>query len=332
MRVSSRLVAGLLLVSTLAFAGCFGDDPLPAERTVTASGGKTSEGWAYDGVGLAPGSASLEGTLDNVDNTGLVTVSFDLAGSRYVATFDTFAETKPFQDGGIVFELDEHGDTGVADASIPKIHATIAAWGAAKVTKDGMPLVGAAGDAWTAHLMVSRDTVRGTDGKIAKADGTTPYDPASPADARRVENDPQALFFIKHPDGETAKRAPLAGSAPVAISGPNQAATAEVPTEAGASGATINVTVTAGAAPVALGQVAIRILDANGTEIASEPAANVLPNQPIVKSYQVTADKIAGPLTVEVSGSGSYSATVDYVVTFDDHPFIVVTWDEVTVA
>lgn len=332
MRVSSRLVAGLLLLATLASAGCFGDDPLPAERTVSASGGKTSGGWAYDGAGVSGSSATLEGTLNNVENTGLVTVSFDHAGSRYVATFDQFAESKPFQDGGVVFELLEHGDTGVADASIPRIHAIVAAWGTAKVTKDGAPLVGKAGDAWTAHLMVSRDTVRGADGKITKADGATPYDPASPADARRVENDPQALFFIKHPDGETAKRAPVTGSAPLALSGPNQAVSTEIPAEAGASGATINVTVSAGAAPVPVGQVAIRILDANGTELVSEPPQNVLPNQPIVKTYDIEGDKIAGPLTVEISGSGSYSATVDHVVTYDDHPFIVVTWDDVTVA
>lgn len=332
MRSSSRLVAGLLVLCALASAGCFGDDPLPASRMVSATGGRVSEGWAYDGVGVATGGASLEGTLDNPGNAGSVKVSFDLHGSKYVATFDQFKESKPFMDGGVAFALDEHGGTGVGDASIPRIHALVAAWGTAKVTKDGKPLAGKAGEAWTAHLMVSRDTVRGADGKITKADGTTPYDPATPDDARRVENDPQALFFVKHPDGETAERAPVTGSAAVAISGPQQTGTAEVPVEAGAEAATVNVTITPGATPVPLGQVAVRILDANGTELASEPATNVLPNQPVVKTFELGADKLAGPLTVEVSGSGAYSATVDWTVAFDDHPFLVVTWDEVTLA
>ena len=332
MRPPSRLVAGLVvLVSVLASAGCFGGDPVPAQRTLSASGGVASEGWAYDGASVVPASATLEGTLDNAQNAGAVTVRFDYDGSRYVATFDQFTESKPFQDGGIVFNLDEHGDTGVADASIPRIHALVAAWGTAKLTKDGAPLVGKAGDAWTAHLMVSRDTVRGSDGKITKADGVTPYDPAAPADARRVENDPQALFFLKHPDGETAARAPVAGSGSANLNGPDQTVTAEVPAEPGAASATLNVTVGAGAAPVGLGQVSVRVLDANGTELAAEPPANVLPNQPLVRSFEIPGDKITGPLTVEVSGSGTYSVTVDHVVTYDDHPFIVLTWDDVTV-
>lgn len=326
MRVPLLVVA----LSAVAFAGCFGDEPLPAQRGVSASGGKTSDGWAYDGAGVAGGSATLEGTLDNEQNTGTLTVTFDHQGSKYVVTFDQFAQTKDFMQGGIAFETPEHGDTNVGDASIPTIHAHVAAWGTATVTRDGAPVVGSAGDRWSAHLMVSRDTVRGSDNKITKADGAAPYDPAAPTDARRVENDPQALFFVKHPDGETAKREPATGSATLTFQGPAATQTTEVPAEKGAASVVINVTATGGAAPVGVGQISVSVKDAEGTEVAGQGSTNVLPNAPFAASFDIPIEKVTGPLTVEITGQGTFSVVVDHVVTYDDHPFIVVTWDEVT--
>lgn len=330
MRASSRLVAGTLLVA-LALAGCFGSEALPAERTVQASAGRTSDGWAYDGAGLGPAAATLEGTLNNDQNAGSVTVGFAHHGSQYVVTFDQFAESKEFMDGGVAFEIDEHGDSGIGDASIPKIRATLAAWGTATVVKDGEPLVGKAGDRWTAHLMVAEESVRGPDGKITNAAGASPYNPASPADARVIPDDPQALFFIKHPDGETFSRAPLTGSGSLAFAGPESTQSVDVPAEKGASGAILNVTASGGAAPVGFGQIAVRILDAEGNELAGTPQSAFLPNQPPVLSYALDADSVTGPLTVEITGSGSYTATVDWNVTYADYPFIVVTFDEVMV-
>lgn len=322
----------LALAMGAALAGCFSDEPVPASRTVQASGGKLSEGWAYDGAGLADATATLEGTLDHTTDAGLVTVTFRLGGSDYVATFDAFAETKPFMQGGVAFNLDEHGETQVGDASIPRIHALVAAWGAATLTKDGEPLTGSAGDRWTAHLMVSRDTVRGPDGKILNQAGTAPYDPARPEDARRVENDAQAFFFVKHPDGETFRRAAATGSAPLTIAGPDAVQTTSIPAEKGVASATVNVTVTAAQAPVAAGTIAVRILDAEGNEVHVEPEANVLPNQGYARSIALTPELVTGPLTVEVRGAGAYTATIDHVVTYEDHPFVVLTWDEVTLA
>lgn len=321
----------LLAFVVLVLPGCFGEEPAPAVRQVSASGGKVSDGWAYDGAGLGSGGATLEGTLDQEKDAGLVTAMFEHAGSRWEVTFDRFAESKPFMAGGVVFDLVEHGDSGVADASIPRIHAVAAAWGTATVTRDGVPVVGAAGDQWSAHLMASRDTVRGADGKIAKADGAAPYDPAAPADARRIENDPQAFLVLRHPDGETFRRAPVSGSQPVVFQGSTATQHAEVPVEPGAASALVNVSVGPGAAPVGAGQIRIVVRDAEGNEVGSAPQSNVLPGQPYVASFAIPRQGLSGALSVEVTGTGTYTATVDHLVTYDDRPFLVVTWDDPTV-
>jgi len=326
-----RALTLLALLALAPLAGCFGGDDVPAQRTFSASNGRSSDGWAYDGAGVAAAGATLSGTLDNAANTGLVEASFQHAGSTWVVTFDTFAEApdRAFMDGGIAFALDEHGDTGVADASIPRIHAIAAGWGTARVMRDGAL---ATPEPWNAHLMISADTVRGTDGKIAKADGTTPYDPATPADARRVEGDAQALMFLKHPQGETFARAPVMTSEPLTCAGPECVQTSAVPVDTGASSIAINVTIgPQSTLPAGLGQGTVRVLDANGTELATQ-AFQATPQGPGLVTFDIDPAAAVGPLTVEVAGGGAYTATVESVVTYDDVPFIVLTWDEVTIA
>ena len=319
------LAAGLL-------AGCFGDDPVAPERTVTASGGKVSAGWDYAGAATTPGAATLSGLLNNPDNRGGVNASFDYAGGKWVVAFDQFAGTQEFMDGGVRFDVTEHGDSGVADASIPKIHAKVAAWGTAVVTKDGKPVVGQAGERWSAHLMVSDDTVRGADNRILNAAGSAPYDPSKPADAKVTTGDAQALLKLVHPDGETAARAPLNASTTLNFAGPPTPQTVDIPAEAGASSMTVNVTITGTQpAPVGVGQAQIRLLDSGGN-VTKTQEITLVPNQPSTASFTLAAAEITGPFTLEVTGAGAFTATVDHLVTFDDHPFIVLTWDDVTVS
>lgn len=324
----------LLLVALAAglLAGCFGDEPPAAERTVTASGGKVSAGWDYAGAATTPGAATLAGLVNNPDNRGSVNASFDYAGAKWTVVFDQFAGTQDFMDGGVRFDVTEHGDSGVADASIPKLHARVAAWGTALVTKDGKPIAGAAGDRWAAHLMVSDDTVRGPDNRILNAAGTAPYDPTKPADAKVTTGDAQALLKLVHPDGETAARAPLNASQTLSFAGPPAPQTVDIPAEAGAASMTVNVTITGPQpAPVGVGQAQIRLLDAGGNVTKSQEMT-LAPNQPTTASFALAAAEITGPFKLEITGTGAFTATVDYAVTFDDHPFLVLTWDEVTVS
>src|SRR5205809_1016879 len=108
----------VLVLALASVAGCFGKKAGPTEHTFSAASGAVSPGWVYDGIGVVPDGATLSGTLNDADNKGVVNVSFDYLGARYVATFDAFAQTKPFMDGGVRFGFDEHGDSGNGDASL----------------------------------------------------------------------------------------------------------------------------------------------------------------------------------------------------------------------
>ena len=322
----------LVLLALASFAGCVGDDEAPAQYRVQAENGVASRGWAYDGAGLAPAQASLAGEVRDAENTGALTATFTLDGARYEVVFDQFAqaEGREFMDGGVAFALDEHGDTGVADASIPRIHATLAAWGKAKVSRDGELVTS---EPWNAHVMISRDTVRGTDGRIAKADGATPYDPNAPADARRIENDPQAILWIKHPQGETFQRPPANLTASLACQAPQCATAQELAIEEGAATLTLNVTL-AGPDPTlpvgAVGQGRVALIDANGTELAGFDVAPG-PGGPSVTAIDaVPLDDAVLPLSLTLTGSGVFSVTAEGSATYTDVPFIVLTWDEVT--
>lgn len=322
------LVVALVVVA----AGCFGKDEAPAARAVSASGGKVSQGWDYAGVATTPGAASLSGSLNDPDDSGSLNASFDYHGAKWTVQFDQFAASKDFMDGGVEFDITEHGDTGVADASIPRIHAKVAAWGTALVTKDGKPVVGKAGDRWAAHVMVSDDTVRGSDNKILNAGGTAPYDPAKGGDARISAGDAQALLKLVHPDGEGAARPPLNVSSTLDFQGPETTKTVAIPSEQGAVSLTLNLTaVGSGPTPLGLGKVTLRLLDAGGN--ATKAAELTLaPNQPNTVSWSLTAAEVTGPFTLEAKGTGAFSLKTEAIVVFDDHPFLTLTWDEVTLS
>jgi hypothetical protein len=327
--------AFVALACLLLVAGCLGKDSAPDTRTVMASEGKASMGWSYDGAGLQAATASLDGLFVDSANTGNVNISFELADSRWSVVFDKFAQAadKPFMDGGIEFDLDEHGDTGVADKSIPKIHALVAAWGQASVSRDGVPVTL---DAWSAHIMVSEDTVRGVDGKITKTDGATPYDPATPADARRIEGDPQVLFWIKHPQGETFSRAPESITASVSCQGPQCGSSVEIAIPKGASMLDLNVTFSGPASPVSVpvgpvGQGRLTILDANGTELAGIDIATSPAGNGSTAIGSIALEGAPLPLTMTLAGDGAFTATATGMARFQNIPFIVLTWDDITV-
>lgn len=328
MRVVSILLVAAL---SLAGAGCFSKNETPAQRQFSASGGKVSEGWAYDGAGVASGSATLAGTLSNPDNAGSVNVSFSHHGSKYVVTFDRFSGAEEFKDGGVRFDFDEHGDTKNGDASLPRMHVKAAAWGVAQVTRDGEALKGKTSPDWSAHLMLSDDTVRGADGKVLNAAGSAPYSPGAPTDAKVTMGDPQAMFYIKSPDGETARRGPLNESKTLTFQGPEGTQKVDIPAEKGAETLVVNVTFSGGQAPVGVGQAKVRLKDAAGNATKSQDL-NILPNQPATIAWDIPAAEITGPFALEIVGQGAFTAKVDYAVTFDDHPFIVVTWDEVALS
>lgn len=327
-----------LLVASLGLAlvaGCFGDDAPPNERTFRATGGVATAGWAYDGTGVIGREADLEGrTVDDADN-GTIHVELLIDDEPWVIHFDRFAqgEGRDFQDGGVEHGLDEHGDTGVADASIPRIHALVATWGSATVTRNGVPV---AAEPWTAHFMLSRDTVR-VGGTITKADGTTPYDPATPADARRVEGDPQALLFVKHPQGEAFSRGTVRSFLNLTCAGPDCSQAGELAVEKGAMGVVVNATARPeGQFPLAVGRgVTVTLTDGNGAALGSialgDVVAGPVPAPSGSTTVAVGADFVP-PLVASVTGDGAFRVAIEATAGYLDRPFIVVTWDEPTLS
>lgn len=332
----SAVILTIVLAVALALAGC-AKKPGPTSYSFSAAGGKVSDGWARDGVGLVPG-ASLSGTLSDPDNKGSVNVSFDFQGAHYAATFAEFSEAsgKTFQNGGVAFNFDEHGDSGNGDAMLPRVHAKAAAWGIAGVLKDGEVLKTSAGaTSWTAHLMLLDDSPRGSDGKITNAAGTASYDPTKPTDARVAKGDPQAIFYFQDPAGANASRAPVNDSKTINIQGPNATGSIDIPTAKGAASLVVNVTITSAGpagtpAPIAVGTATVTLKDANGNATKTATIQPITPNAPGTAHFELTANDITGPFKLQIDGSGAFTAKVDYVIAFADHPFVVVTWDDIT--
>ena len=322
-----RALLVLMLAAVLA-AGCF-SKAAPTTMHVSAKDGKVSPGWAYDAAELAPGSATLDGTLDNAANTGNVTASFSFHGSQYVVDFSKFVGDKPFKDGGVAFDLTEHGDSGTADTSIPKVHGKIVAYGTATVMRDGEVVKGKTGlTDWAAHLMVFDDAIRGADGKITNAKGDSPLDPAKPGDAKTYPGQSQAMLKLVSPDGDAATRPNLHVDKNLTFAGPQQTQSVDVPVEKGAEGLTIIVNGTGGSNPTAVGQITISIQGADGKEIkGGADSANIAPNAAYSKQFKVDAKDIAGAMKVLVTGTGLFTAEVTADAAYDDHPFLVVTWD-----
>jgi len=333
MRVPVLLAALCLLA--LPLTGCLGGDKAPDTHTVKATAGRVSPGFAYDGAGLEGGDATLDGQATNSENKGAFFANFTYKGSKYAVVFDQFqgASDKPFQDGGVAFNLDEHGASGHGDAMLPKLHAQVAAWGTASVTRDGSPVTGKAGPGWSAHLMVFDDAVRGPDGKITKADGSAPFDPSKPEDAKTYPGQKQAILKLVSPDGETAKRSPVKVAQDVSMQGPQAAGSVAIPIEKGALPFKITVNGTpASPAPAGVGQITVSI-KADTKEFATDQG-QVLPNQPYSHVFEVKAENLgnATKIVVDLSGAGAYTAQVSALVEYADEPLLVVTWDNPTLS
>ncbi len=110
----------------------------------------------YAGKRLTPVQGTIEIDVNERANTGLVTAEFVEGGNRYRIVFERFAESRPFQDGGIATRVYEHGDSGNGDPLYPKTWLYLAGWGTGTVFKNDEVLY----KDYSAHFMVmerSRD-------------------------------------------------------------------------------------------------------------------------------------------------------------------------------
>ncbi len=312
-----------LVLGAVVVAGCLGGDEQAPVRSFEASSGQVSDGYAYDGQGLEAGAAQLTGWVDHEENTGNVTASFEFAGSQWNVYHDAFSGAEDWKEGGVAFGLVEHGDTGTSTTIIPRIDGDVVTYGTATVHRDGQ---GVGDGRWDAHLMLSSTTVRGEDGMITKEDGSTPYDPATPEDARVLEDDPQALLQLTAPHGADSARPAEFTNGTVQVTGADSSETVEL--GGGPRGSiTVNVTTTGGDVPLQAGDLQVRLLDEDGNAL-DEDSGDVLGEE----SFETTlsASGLNSTVTLEVTGNGVYDVEFESQVVFDDHPFIIVTWDDYT--
>ncbi|MBI4392607.1 MAG: hypothetical protein HY556_02260 [Euryarchaeota archaeon] len=178
-RETATFLLGLLLV-----AGCvgLGGDTLTASAT---GGFATSGTYDYEAKNVHSIDGRIAVSLSNTANSGLVEVNVTDSGANFLVIFDRFTESRPFHDGGVAFNIHEHGASGVGDTLVPEILVRAAAWGDARVYRNGLPFRDPHSNktTWKAHVMAATERIHVDEThKVYNAARAGPYDPASPAD------------------------------------------------------------------------------------------------------------------------------------------------------
>jgi hypothetical protein len=217
--MSKPLVLASAALAVL-IAGCLE----PARDTsyqAYGSKGSYTTGFAYNGKGIVPFDGAVYLDVDEEQNTGRLVADGKIGSTPFVVTFDRFAQSKPFHDGGIAADLVEHGDSGVGDTSIPRVDMEMAGWGKATIKYGGKsyadPVTG--NESWTAHFMVIRNGVRdnATGGIYADAEKTTPYNSKEPQKGISAPSDYEIHLVLRN--GTTGKGA-SSGAGGMRSSGP----------------------------------------------------------------------------------------------------------------
>lgn len=306
----------LLPALAVVLAGCAGDAPTTAFHA-TGSKPSFSIGWAYGGANLSAAEGTIAVDVDEASNAGKVEASIVVDGVKYEILWTNFsgAPDKPFQSGGIVANLVEHGDSNVGDPLIPRVTLLSAGWGKAQLRKDGVPVLDpATGGLWTAHYMVTETGVRAADGKIkTKAGGV--YDPTKPGEGA-TEAD-REIWLVLRPGGALPPDLLMETTEPV--NGPQYSK--EFPLKVEAPGGSISVAfATSGPQtpvplPAPTSDLTFTLVDANGTEVQSAKNAG-----------ELTAAAAPGDWIVRVTGTG-VQATYDLTIAVDyptSEPYVVV--------
>ena len=136
-----------------------GEFHLKGDRAVLIGSMRDAAPWDhfdYAGKHLNAVKGTIEIDVNELANTGRVVAEFVEGADRYRIVFDRFAAKAPFQDGGIVTRIYEHGDSNNGDPLYPKTWLYLGGWGIATMYKDDQVLY----KDYDAHFMVmerSRD-------------------------------------------------------------------------------------------------------------------------------------------------------------------------------
>ncbi len=351
------VIAATVVLAAVAAAGCFGDEPEP-NYGFKASGGnaKFARGLAYDGEALVSGAGNLTIDVDALTNKGTVAGTFaatDFSSAFPITSmpgippssgnFQDFMipseawsfemtsyeadPTKPFQAGGIALGFDEHGDSGVGDTSIPKVHLLAAGWGDAAIKLNGAnyadPLTGK--PTWKAHFMVMEKGARGADGRVKNADGSV-YDPANPARGV-VGEKPQAWIIMKTNPGERILKDLDENVSVTGANNPDyRGPTLEVPVALTGAAMTLTFTLGSDAPPPSppLSDLLFVVNDPQGNEVYQTRLSNAK------LSDSFATGVMAGTYTIQVTGraiAGTYA--IHEQVTYPESLTLLFEYDDV---
>lgn len=266
-----------------------------------------AQGWAYDGNGVVPldrGVILIH--ANDAQNTGDVFAGGILDSQPWIVRFDRFAQqgNKTFQNGGVAADLEEHGASGHGDASIPQVHAAMAAWGEAGLQIGGKPVPDpSTGNAtWSAHYMVIRTGVRNdaTHGIWNKAK-TAPYDPAHPADGYADPSDDEIHLVLRPHVSSGAAPIPIRVGLDPPQTNPTYAQTFEL-YENPFVGSLVNLTFTLTADPATLPSDLTFVIKApDGSEVARATLPGSSSNTASTALASLALDQ-RGTYNVDVTG------------------------------
>lgn len=326
------------VVTALVLAGCA--SPPPTAFKAHGASPVMFMGYDYAGASAVPGQGAADVSVDFAKDTGTASFTFTgPGGAAFSAQFTRFMESpgKAFQQGGVRDDFPEHGNTGNGDAMLPTIHALSAGWGVGTVTLNGQPLTDptTGQPQFALHYMVTDTGPRDpATHKVTKADGSTPYDPASPTDAK-VTQAKEIMLNI-----QSMGAAPPPTNATFSVTGtiaqPMTDETKPAFTIDG-PGATVNITYALqGPAPGAppVGQATFELKADNKTvDTCAVQLPPADPTAPASGCTHTLASAPAGAYTVHVTGDGVGTPyTVSGTVTTPVEPtFLHVVYGDVTI-
>lgn len=323
------VLLGCLLLVVPLVAGCLGgEDPNPKFVATAEGEGAAFTDWDY----AAAGRQSMNGTLtidvDEAENTGAVVTRGTVGGKNFTVRLNEFVGGPEFQSGGIAANFDEHGDSGVGNALLPRMHLLLATWGPGQLTLDGNvtadPYTG--DEEWAAHLMVTDTGVRDDEtGKVLKSDGSSAYDPAAPGDAQ-IGNDREAHLVLQS-SFPNASLEPITlteeGEIPQMGSG---AVNFDVPVATG----NITVVIDLGSDPAEVGLYTFRLR--NGTaDVDAKSVNTALPTAPRTLTLEgeiATAGKWS---IVATSNAAAATYTAEITMNFPPKPMWYFFWEDVVI-
>ncbi len=329
-----RPSASSLLFVAVAFgllpglAGCI-DGAGSTRFVATASTGHEFSSWDYAAATIQHMTASLSIDVDEPTNAGTVLAEggFGANGFRVELTEFNHSATD-FHSGGVAANFDEHGDTGVGNNLMPKLHLLLATWGPGKVALNGMDFV----DPYTgsstldAHLMVTDTGVRDdVSGKVLKSDGATPFDPAAAGDSLAVEDLEVHLILSSRFQNDT----PAPESYPWTGELRPPTVTASFPFEVKHGEAVVNITIDLGSEPYEVGPFRFSLVDAEGAEVDYAVVQQPSPTSRTIDEAGVAAGQYSLRVTTEGVPLGNWDANI--TVTYPPKPFFYFFWEDVVV-